>query len=466
MNDEHPPWQTRPKFSGKFGCFLLGVGLPLLFLLLLVAIYMIWTARAHRRAARALDAIRAAGEPVDASELNAFYALPEGADHVTRLWLIPMRTFQGRDYERTCEPLPIVGWSEEEQPIPPPGKPWKELEAVEAFLAKYADEMAAAHEAAERGGAARYPVDFSQGWNVLLDHVQQARQVARMLALEARVRAHRGDWPGAIRSIRDMHKLAGSLEREPCLVSQLVRIAIDGIARGTLQELMEAEELPAEELASLQELLQSIDYSEGLERAMIGERAVGVSLFQDPAALGDEVPATVLRLLPRGDDLMMYLKFMNRTVAASRLEGAKKLREFEAIEDAVSNMLAALGPIDRVRYAFSSMLLPAVSSVATAEARATAGNRAAAAVIAAERFRREHGRLPEDLEELVPEFLAEVPADPFSGESLKYKAEDGKATVYTVGENRIDERGQNDLLTGGPGDSDDWSFPERRAPDE
>jgi len=426
MNDEPPPWQSKPRFSGKFGCLLFGVGLPLLALLLLVAIYTIWTARANRRAARALAAIRAAGEPVDASELNAFYALPEGADDVTRLWLIPMRAFDGRDYEKACEPLPIVGSQEDEQPIPPPGEPWQDLEAVEAFLAKYAREMAAAHEAAERGGAARYPGHYSQGWYVLLKHIEQARQLARMFALEARVRAHRGDWPGAVRSIRDMHRLAGSLEREPCLVSQLVRYAIDGIGRETLQNLMEAEDFPAEQFASIQELLLSIDYNEGLVRALLGERAMGVSMFEDPAALGDEVPATVLRLIPRGDDLALYVDFMNRQVAAARLENPERLREFKTIEDDLTNTLGDLGAINQIRYIFSSLLLPAVSAVATAEARHAASNRAAAAVIAAERFRLEHGRLPKDLEELVPEFLAEVPADPFTGEPMKMKIEGDK----------------------------------------
>jgi len=468
MNDELPPWQSKPRFSRKLGCFLFGVGVPLLVLLLLVAIYMIWSARSNARARQALAAIRAAGEPVDGSELNAFYALPEGADDVTRLWLIPMRAFDGPQYRQACEPLPIVGWSEDEQPIPPPGEPWQDLEAVEAFLAKYADEMAAAHQAAERGGAARYPTDYSQGWDTLLEHVQQARTLARMFALEARVRAHRGDWPGAARSIRDMHRLAGSLEREPCLVSQLVRYAIDGIGRETLQDLMDTGDFPAEQLASLQDVLQSIDYGEGLERAMQGERAMGASLFDDPAALGfDDTPRlTLLRLIPRGDDLALYLEFMSRHVAAARLKAPDRLREYQVIEDDVRRTLRNRGPIVGLRYMVSAVALPAVSATATAEARNTAANRAAAAVIAAERFRLEHGRLPKDLEELVPEFLPEVPTDPFTDEPMKVRIEDEKMTVYSVGENQVDEQGKGDRWTGGPGDSDDVAFPQPPAPDE
>jgi len=466
MNDEPPPWQSKPRFSGKFGCLLFGVGLPLLALLLLVAIYTIWTARANRRAARALAAIHEAGEPVDASELNAFYALPEGADDVTRLWLIPMRAFDGPDYEKACEPLPIVGWSEDEQRIPPPGEPWKDLEAVEAFLAKYAREMAAAHEAAERGGAARYPVDLSQGPDALFDHVRQTHAVARMLVLEAQVRAHRGDWPGAIRSIRNIHRLAGSLARAPCLLSQCLRYGIDSVARDTLQDLLETEHVPAEELAPLQELLQSIDYAEGLERALIGERAMGVSLLQEPELMGEEAPTGLMRLIPRGDDVAMYVDLMNGAIAGARQKADEKLQFVRDMNEEIKNVLESPGPIERLRYTLTPLLFVPAGAVASSEARATAANRAAAAVIAAERFRLEHGRLPKDLEELVPEFLAEVPADPFTGEPMKMKIEGDKMTVYSVGENQIDEQGQGDRLTGGPGDSDDVAFPQPPAPDE
>ena len=45
---------TPEKVSRSFGCLFVGLGLPSLLLLLLVALFMIWTARANRRAARAL----------------------------------------------------------------------------------------------------------------------------------------------------------------------------------------------------------------------------------------------------------------------------------------------------------------------------------------------------------------------------------------------------------------------------
>jgi len=52
--------------------------------------------------------------------------------------------------------------------------------------------------------------------------------------------------------------------------------------------------------------------------------------------------------------------------------------------------------------------------------------------IAAARYKRKHGYAPPTLDSLVPEFLAEVPRDPFdASKQLGYNAEQG--TLHTVG---------------------------------
>lgn len=67
--------------------------------------------------------------------------------------------------------------------------------------------------------------------------------------------------------------------------------------------------------------------------------------------------------------------------------------------------------------------------------------RAADATLAVERFRRQHGCLPDTLDATVPAYLPEVPVDPFSGGPLKYLVAERAFTVYSVGENRTDDQG-------------------------
>jgi len=60
---------------------------------------------------------------------------------------------------------------------------------------------------------------------------------------------------------------------------------------------------------------------------------------------------------------------------------------------------------------------------------------------AAKVYQLERGQLPETLEQLVPEYLAEVPIDPFIGEPFKYVRSDDAVTVYAVGFDLKDDGG-------------------------
>jgi hypothetical protein len=62
------------------------------------------------------------------------------------------------------------------------------------------------------------------------------------------------------------------------------------------------------------------------------------------------------------------------------------------------------------------------------------------AVLVLEAYRRERGKLPGSLEDLVPELLPEVPRDGFDGAPLRYLAE--RAVVYSVGADLVDEGGR------------------------
>jgi hypothetical protein len=51
--------------------------------------------------------------------------------------------------------------------------------------------------------------------------------------------------------------------------------------------------------------------------------------------------------------------------------------------------------------------------------------------------------LPERLSELVPDFLSEVPEDPYTGQALKYKVDEDGYAVYSVGPDLTDDGGDD-----------------------
>jgi hypothetical protein len=84
---------------------------------------------------------------------------------------------------------------------------------------------------------------------------------------------------------------------------------------------------------------------------------------------------------------------------------------------------------------------------------------------ALERFRLAHGKYPEALDALAPQFIAKVPHDPIDGQPLHYRpTDDGQFILYSVGWNEKDDGGTVVLTKGGSVDLDagDWV---RRYPD-
>ena len=61
---------------------------------------------------------------------------------------------------------------------------------------------------------------------------------------------------------------------------------------------------------------------------------------------------------------------------------------------------------------------------------------------ALERYRLAHGQLPEKLEALVPELLAQVPHDVIDGQPLRYRRTGEGFVLYSVGWNEVDDGGQ------------------------
>jgi hypothetical protein len=72
--------------------------------------------------------------------------------------------------------------------------------------------------------------------------------------------------------------------------------------------------------------------------------------------------------------------------------------------------------------------------------------------LAIERYRRDHqGRLPSQLPDLSPAYVADIPIDPFSGSPLLFRERPGSYVVYSVGPDRRDDGGEVNLGHQGAG---------------
>ncbi|GAB4136446.1 MAG: hypothetical protein Tsb009_03500 [Planctomycetaceae bacterium] len=91
------------------------------------------------------------------------------------------------------------------------------------------------------------------------------------------------------------------------------------------------------------------------------------------------------------------------------------------------------------------------TGVSEAQNRAITRNRLMRIAIALESYRRKHGRFPETLARLKPEFLKEIPLDLYSEKPFLYRPEKKGYLLNSVGQNLRDDKG----VTSGPEEKDD-----------
>lgn len=60
---------------------------------------------------------------------------------------------------------------------------------------------------------------------------------------------------------------------------------------------------------------------------------------------------------------------------------------------------------------------------------------------------RDHGQPPDDLQSLVPGYLADVPRDPWDGEPVRYRREGAAYRIYCVGWDEVDHGGKLEITT-------------------
>jgi hypothetical protein len=308
-----------------------------------------------------------------------------------------------------------------------------------------------------RGLADRPRGRYTVAWSgdlvgTMMTHVQQVREVALMLALDARLRAFDGDRDGALRSCRAELNAGRSLGDEPAPISQFVRASWSRRAVRAVEAVLAQGEASPKSLEGLQRALTE-EAEEPTQLA--AARASRVFYDQAFAAMrsGKMTRANFgLRSSvfgPTGDNFIDGSRA--RACQAAYLHYGNELVEIAKLpDDGQQDRLKSLTPPSQQL----PLLLDALSrgedglSVWRAFHRTKAELRCAAAALAAERYRLATKHWPERLDELVPDYLPAVPADPFDGRPLRLRRLDDGIMVYSVGPDGTDNGGNLDRKDG------------------
>jgi hypothetical protein len=374
---------------------------------------------------------------------------------------IPDRDNAALVYERALEALP----SEDFPPRPHWDKDlmqkWKKWTQaapdaldlkdpdLRRLLRSHATTINLLHEAAGKPGCYFEHDYFWPTWWMLLPEVPPMREAARLLSLDARVKAADGNMHAALQDIGSIFAISRHLGEDlPCVVL-LVSINVDRLAAETLQSILAGRAVSSEDLAALH-VEDSLSFRRLLERTMRMEEALRLTTFYEVgngnvtiADVCEEGPdmsshrrwlaapalTWAYRLFFLTDDLDAHRwrsRGIRRLIARPFYETGKELREFE----------------NRHHWGLlTTVTLPRFGRLNEMATEGDARRQAVRIALAMERYRIKHERFPAKLDDLTPDFMLAVPTDPFDGKPMRMRKTDHRCIIYSVGPDGADDGG-------------------------
>jgi hypothetical protein len=309
--------------------------------------------------------------------------------------------------------------------------------------------------------------------------VQKCREFATALTARAMLAISQERYDDAWQDLLACHRLGRLVARGGTLIDGLVGIAIDSMAAAADQTLLERaagnpKRIKAwlrglENLPPMPAMADKVDLTErivALEEIMMVDR---YGLGHLEALAGGKTNKALEEASKRaldGIDLDPGLRSANqwydRMAAAMRLKDrAAREKQMAQIDGDIKAMKGAAaaraakakGLFDPAAPAAErgkmlgelvlGLVIPAHRNVQRAGDRAEQVQRNLHLAFALAAYQRERGMYPPKLDALVPDYLATIPQDLFSGKALIYRPAGNGYLLYSVGANEIDDQGRS-----------------------
>ncbi len=349
-----------------------------------------------------------------------------------------------------------------------------------------------------------FQLDYKTGIHLLLPHLVPMKHATQKLTTAAVCDLHNGDPGAAATNILTILGLVQRNASEGLLISHLVRLAMTAIAVAPTWELLQATNFLDAQLAAVQAAWEQMRFLSDAENAFTMERVwmtdtiqksrashkefqetfglmASVSGSGPPAVSGwgwppdlEEITArpraaigeTMWRSSWSYADELHSLHSHQIILETLRTMQTNRSRFYKADSDAASARLKALG-VNRAQGSFYRIMNisdwsvifgeESLSKAISRTLRIETARDLVVTAVALKRFQLKHGKLPETLAELAPEFLPTEPIDPYDGKPLRYRPNlDGTYLLYSVGEDGKDDGGDPTNPSASSGSSDYW----------
>lgn len=380
-----------------------------------------------------LDAVRAAGYPVTCEELDASYTIPafaeNAADYITTAlsYLLSPST-------EDANGVPLFS----NAPLP------RRTQALDNRTKHVTASMLAGNqktlELLHQGLAipdCRYPANFARGDDMESIDFAAFRRTARLLVMGALLHAEQNDPNAAVQMLLSSYGVARTLVKLPIIISELVAQAQSALTTEGLEQVVNRTTLTDAHLVQIDAALYESYDPDSMVRALAAERCFGLHMADEPSNYGpgnlSVAVAGILRVLGVVD--LSLIRHLDRMAEAIEIAQREPWKRKQAIETAEARYNTS------GIWSILNWLTPPSARLIVINLQGMARMQVARTALAVERYRLATGQLPEDLSELVPSHLEEIPLDPFDGRPLRYKKRDGGYVVYSVGPDGTDDGG-------------------------
>jgi hypothetical protein len=332
-----------------------------------------------------------------------------------------------------------------------------------APIAALAEALAVAEMPVGRYEVDTEPSPFKKGPHL----VQKPQKVSELLRLHMYLREAERDLDAALLSCRAIINVGRSFGDEPDLISFSMRTGLHAQASSALQRSLAQGEPSEAALLAMQRQIAMEELEPILLRALRRHRAA-LHRYLDGVRSGEYPDAPILKAADAkrsfdkrsGSDEPNWKtgwqpadewleRWRDEPLGAIKAGQGALLQYMNGwVEDAKDSV-----HLERLHHSAldeESQKLPLFVRILTGDRngrwahrylRSRAALRCTIAALAVERYRLAHGRWPGSLEQLVPAYLAEVPADPFVNHQLRIVRKPDGVVVYSVGLDSKDDGG-------------------------
>lgn len=324
--------------------------------------------------------------------------------------------------------------------------------------------------AAALSGPIRFDLDAKAGFAMRLPHLAALRNLGLQLEMRALLELRDQHQDAAWTNLVALTRLVTAYEPEPAEVSHLVRYASVTTAYDATWQLLQHGGWSEEQLKSLQQQWESVNFFQGWPETAAFSRASGVNACQQererPFSSGFPLrevfrnpryawPAIVnyrrqVQYRHHGSyedekDLMVYYRDRETQLRdAIKASSWSEMRQLPGVTNALpfrSKYASGLQSLLNTRQMAMAVRGSEQGPLGRA-AEAEAHRRIILTALAVERFHVSRGAYPKTTKELVPAFLERVPIDFMDGMPLRYLlSDDGHYIIYSIGLDCVDNGG-------------------------